>query len=110
METTFRSDADVSREPGRISLSVGDLAVTDALRVIVGPNPQLAANDVDGRLFSLLDRAHIDFEAKKRIHTIATSDRPLSVRISHLQALGLDRALETAVGEILLAANDPVAS
>ena len=55
---------------------------------MIGPNPQLAANDVDGRLFSLLDRAQIEFEAKKQIYSIATSDRPLSVRISHLQALG----------------------
>ena len=58
----------------------------------------------------MLDRAHIDYEVKTQIHTIATSDRPLSVRISHLQALGLDRALETAVGEILLAAADPANS
>jgi Glycosyl hydrolases family 31/Domain of unknown function (DUF5110) len=100
-------DSDLSRESGRISISVGDLPVTDELRVTVGPNPQLVANDVSGRLFTMLDRAHIDYEAKKLIHTIATADRPLSVRISHLQALGLDRALETAVGEILLAATDP---
>jgi hypothetical protein len=80
--------------------------VTETLRVTVGPNPELAANDVRGRLFTLLDRAHIQYEAKRRIHSIATSDQPLSVRVSHLQALTLDRALETAVGEILLA-RDP---
>ncbi len=99
-------EADVGRDAGRISVSVSDVPVTETLRVTVGPNPELTANDVSGRLFTLLDRAHIEYEAKKRIHSIATSDRPLSVRISHLQALGLDRTLETAVGEILLA-RDP---
>ena len=99
--------SEVGREGGRISVSVGDLPVADSLMVTVGPNPALAANDVSGRLFAMLDRAHIEYETKKRIHTIATSQRPLSVRISHLQALGLDRALDTAVGEILLAATDP---
>ena len=99
-------DADISRAAGRTSISVTAVPVTETLRVTVGPNPELAANDVSGRLFALLDRAHIEYEAKRRIHSIATSDRPLSVRVSHLQALALDRALETAVGEILLA-SDP---
>ena len=99
-------DADISRTAGRTSVSVAAVPVTETLRVTVGPNPELAANDVSGRLFTLLDRAHIEYEAKRRIHSIATSDRPLSVRVSHLQALALDRALETAVGEILLA-SDP---
>jgi alpha-glucosidase (family GH31 glycosyl hydrolase) len=96
-------DAAVSRDEGRISISVKDIPVTDTLRIGVGADPGLAANDVAGRLFAMLDRAHIAYETKKLIQTIATSERPLSVRISHLQALGLDRPLETAVGEILLA-------
>jgi len=77
------------------------------LRVQVGPEPVLAANDVHGRLFALLDRAQIAFETKKAVHAVGTSAEPLSVRLSHLQALTLDRALEAAVGEILLARDEP---
>ena len=69
----------------------------------VGPDPQLSANDVAARLFALLDRAQISYDLKTRIHQIATSDAPLTVRASHLQSLGLDPALGTAVGELLLA-------
>jgi hypothetical protein len=96
-------DARASEDGGHSSVSVDDVPVTSTLRVQLGPDPSLAANDVDDRLFGLLDRAHIGFETKKLVHTIATSAQPLSVRLSHLQALALDRPLETAVGEILLA-------
>ena len=100
-------DAEITTESGGISVAVRQFPVSDILLVTVGPDPALGANDVPGRLFAMLDRAHIEYEAKKRIHAVATSAQPLSVRVSHLQALGLDRALETAVGEILLAAADP---
>jgi hypothetical protein len=90
-------------------VSVDDVPVTSTLRVQPGPDPSLAANDVGDRLFALLDRAHIGYETKKLVHTIATSAQPLSVRLSHLQALALDRPLETAVGEILLAGASDVA-
>jgi hypothetical protein len=80
--------------------------VTSTLRVQLGPNPALAGNDVNDRLFRLLDRAQIAYESKSLVHGIATSDQPLSVRLSHLQALALDRPFETAVGEILLADAD----
>jgi hypothetical protein len=100
-------DSAFSCDASRISVSVSDISVGSTLRVTVGPNPAIAANDVSGRLFALLDRAHIGYEAKRQIHTIATSDRPLAVRLSHLQALALARPLETAVGEILLARDTP---
>ena len=99
--------AEVSRKGDRLSVSVSGIAVTSTVCVSIGPRPALAANDVSGRLFALLDRAHIEYETKRHIHTIATAQRPLSVRMSHLQALALDRPLETAVGEILLAHGAP---
>ncbi len=73
------------------------------LTVDLGPDPQLVPNDVAGRLFTLLDRAQISYALKTRIHQIATSDHPLTVRASHLQSLEMDPALATAVGELLLA-------
>lgn len=88
---------------GRLSISMEPAAATSVLRFSIGADPQLAANTVRERLFALLDTAQIDYEAKSRIHDIATSDHPLHVRMSHLQALDLSRALESAVGEILLA-------
>jgi hypothetical protein len=96
-------EAKSSHDGGRCTVSVDDVPVTSSLRVRLGPEPALAGNDVNGRLFTLLDRAQIAYETKKLVHGIATSAQPLSVRLSHLQALALDRPLETAVGEILLA-------
>lgn len=97
------SGGTVRRADGRVSITVDDVPVDATLTVTVGPDPQLSANDVAARLFALLDRAQISYDLKTRIHQIATSDAPLTVRASHLQSLGLDPALGTAVGELLLA-------
>ncbi|WP_421732678.1 TIM-barrel domain-containing protein [Cellulomonas sp.] len=93
----------MERTDGRVSITVDDVPVDSTLTVTVGPDPQLSANDVGARLFALLDRAQISYDLKTRIHQIATSDAPLTVRASHLQSLQLDPALGTAVGELLLA-------
>ncbi|MDQ0371822.1 glycoside hydrolase family 31 protein [Cellulomonas humilata] len=93
----------LERHDGRVSVTVDDVPVDATLRVELGPDPQLAPNDVADRLFTLLDRAQISYDLKTRIHQIATSDAPLSVRASHLQSLALDPPLATAVGELLLA-------
>ncbi len=97
------TDAQLTEGPSRSSLTVNDVPLTSTLRVGIGRDPTLAPVDVAGRLFALLDGAFIEFEDKHRIYAIATSGQPLPVRLSHLQALDLDRRLETAVGEILLA-------
>ena len=102
-----RGTGTTTTETGRVSVTVDDITPTRTLRVSVGPEPAPLPNDVAGRIFTLLDRAQIEFETKKDIYALATSDRPLSVRMSHLQALDLDRPLESAVSEILLAAAEP---
>jgi hypothetical protein len=96
-------DGQISDEGGRRTVSVEDVSVGNTLRVQLAATPALAGNDMNDRLFTLLDRAQIAYETKQLVHAIATSDQPLSVRLSHLQALSLDRPLETAIGEILLA-------
>jgi len=97
------ADARVTGGQSRISVTVDSVPVTSTLRIGIGRDPALDPVDVGGRLFTLLDAAFIEFEDKRRVYAIATSHQPLSVRLSHLQALELDRALETAVSEILLA-------
>jgi alpha-glucosidase (family GH31 glycosyl hydrolase) len=93
----------LERDDRRVSVTVDDVPAGATLTVELGPDPQLSANDVGARLFALLDRAQISYDLKTRIHQIATSDAPLTVRASHLQSLQLDPALATAVGELLLA-------
>ncbi len=97
----------VSTESLRTTVSIDAVPAAAAITVTLWPEPALAANDVAARLFALLDRAQIEFGRKEYLHEIATSRQPLPVRVSRLQALDLDRDLETAVGEILLAAPPP---
>ena len=92
----------VTSGPDRV-IEVNNVPVTSAITVEIGTQPSLAPVSVGDRLFALLDSAQISFASKERIDAIANADQPLPVRVSQLQTLGLDRALETAVGEILLA-------
>jgi alpha-glucosidase (family GH31 glycosyl hydrolase) len=100
---TGPTGSSVVRGDDRVSITVPDVPVGEALVITLDPDPQLAPNDVAGRLFTLLDRAQIEYDLKTRIHQIATSDAPLSVRASHLQSLQLHPPLASAVGELLLA-------
>ena len=96
-------DARTTVGDNRTSVIVDGVPAGSTVRVGIDRDPALDSVDVASRLFTLLDRAFIEYEEKQRIYAIVTSDRPLSVRLSHLQSLDLDRSLETAVGEILLA-------
>ena len=95
--------AQTTRTATRTSVTVTDVAAGSALVIGLGPDPHLAPNDVEARLFAFLEAAQIEFAIKTEVQRIATSDAPLHIRISHLHALGLDPALATAVDEILLA-------
>jgi alpha-glucosidase (family GH31 glycosyl hydrolase) len=99
-------DADVTTGGNRITVSVDGVPATATLTVTLWPDPVPAGNDVTGRLFDLLDRAQIEFGVKERVQAIATSGRPMSVQLSGIQALDLDRDVERAIGEILLALDD----
>ena len=96
-------DGHLVRGDHNVSVTVDDVPIDARLDVRVGADPRLASNDVAGRLFALLDRAQISYAVKSRVLEVATSDAPLPVRVSHLQALGLDPALAAAVNELLLA-------
>jgi alpha-glucosidase (family GH31 glycosyl hydrolase) len=93
----------VEHRDGRLTVAVDPVPAGATLTVDVGADPRLAAVDVAGRVFAVLDRAHVEYDLKPRVHAIATSDAPLAVRVSHLVALDLDPALLTAVLEVLLA-------
>lgn len=103
--------AQLRREATRVSVTVGDVPRGSTLRVDLGPHPRLANDDVPQRLFTLLDRAQIEYATKTRVMAVATADRPLALRAAQLGALELEPALATAVDEILLArAGDPGAA
>jgi hypothetical protein len=96
-------DAVVARDDRGLHVTVEAVAPTSRVVVELGPAPRLGDNDVDARVFATLDRARVAYDDKERAHRVLTADWPLPVRVSHLQALGLPRALESALTEILLA-------
>lgn len=86
------------------TLTVSQVPVDGALTVDVGPDPQPTGNDIARRLFALLERAEIEYDRKRDLFELLTADSPLAVRVSGLQSLAVDRDLESALSEILLAA------
>ncbi|MGC5165590.1 TIM-barrel domain-containing protein [Luteimicrobium sp. DT211] len=85
-----------------LAVTVADVPVGAEVVVVLGPGTTLEAGDLAGRVFDLLDRAQIAYDLKERLLAVATADEPATTRVSRLQALGLDRPLETALGELLL--------
>jgi hypothetical protein len=95
--------ADVRRDARRTSVRVEDVPVTATVRVSLGEQPRLAANDVEDRLFELAHRAQLSYAVKTELYAAATAEAPLTTRLSQLQALDLGAELEAAVFELLLA-------
>ncbi|MFC8734503.1 TIM-barrel domain-containing protein [Luteimicrobium sp. NPDC057192] len=86
-----------------LAVTVSDVPVDAEVVVGLGAGTALDAGDLPGRVFDLLDRAQVGYDLKEHLLAVATADEPVTARVSRLQALGLDRPLETALGELLLA-------
>jgi Glycosyl hydrolases family 31/Domain of unknown function (DUF5110) len=87
----------------RTSVRVEDVPTGSGIRISLGARPELAPNDVEDRLFTLLHRAQLEYLVKTRAYQAAIADAPLTTRISQLQSLELGRPLEAALFELLLA-------
>lgn len=95
--------ATVLRSSRRTSVRVDDVPVGSTVRISLGARPELAANDVEDRLFTLLHRAQLSYELKTQISAAATAPAPLTTRLAQLQAFELAPAVQAAVFELLLA-------
>ena len=98
----YRVETQAGPAGARTRITVADVPVTAELTVTLF-DPASPGPDVPVRLFALLDRAQIGYQLKQRVYDVATADRPLAVRVSHLIALALPAALSSAVTELLLA-------
>ncbi|WP_433618485.1 TIM-barrel domain-containing protein [Dactylosporangium sp. CA-139114] len=99
--------AEVRQEGTRAAITVAQVSAAATLRIALGPDPRLRANDVAQRLFTLLNRAQIEYLTKTRVLDAATSEHSLAVRLSTLHALDLDEALLSAVVEVMTADVSP---
>ena len=88
--------------PGSALTRLGPVSTGEPVRLRLGGDATLAPNTVEERLFSLLDRANIDFGVKGAIWDIVRQDDAASAVLS-LQALDLSAVLLGAVSELLLA-------
>jgi hypothetical protein len=69
---------------------------------VLRPGPA-ARRSADGDLFRRLDLAHLDHEVKVTALRLCTAHRPVAGRLGDLHALGLPRAVESALVEVLTA-------
>jgi len=93
----------VEREEHRVRFVVRNVPTSARLELHLGRRAVLAEDDVDARLFAVLDRARIEYDLKTEAYRVATSARPLHVRLAHLRALELPLALAAALEEVLVA-------
>jgi alpha-glucosidase (family GH31 glycosyl hydrolase) len=88
--------------PGSVRADLGTVAATDGAIVRVDGDLGIRANDdARARVFTLLDRAQIEFALKERVYD--TLDGELDQVVAELTALELPSALCSAVVELITA-------
>jgi len=94
----------VNSKTGSATLMLGPVPSdsTVSLSLSVG-NPQLAPTNYKTHVYTVLDRAYVDFELKRDIWEIVKADVPLGIKISQLSSMGLDEVLLNSVLEYLVA-------
>ncbi|MDQ4055609.1 MAG: glycoside hydrolase family 31 protein [Actinomycetota bacterium] len=88
--------------PGSVQARVSPAGRDEAVRVTLAGDISLVRNDVEGRLFTLLERANIAFAVKGAIWDVVQHEDPGSASLS-LQSLDLPPELLGSVSELLLA-------
>ncbi|MGN6246008.1 MAG: TIM-barrel domain-containing protein [Motilibacteraceae bacterium] len=89
--------------PGSVRVAVSDVPVTSRILVSLRGDLSPAANDVEARLFELLDRSHADFAVKNAVYDVVRGCHDPRDALLPLQALDLPPLLLSAVTEVLLA-------
>ena len=85
------------------SITLGMGAQTNQITVKLGPVPPLQTQNFEEKLEKFLEGAQIPFEHKDRIWNAVKSDRPGGIKVSQVEAIGLDEAVRGAVMELLQA-------
>lgn len=86
-----------------IRITIGEVDVNKELRVQFNKKPALANNKKDLAIFTLLDKARIEFDLKDRIYNMVKSNQDSYVIISELNTMELNTHLYKGLCEILLA-------
>jgi hypothetical protein len=87
---------------GRVSVTLTRDATVEAT-VSVGADPRPATQDLDDRLFALLNTAQYPYEAKAALLRVVSSPRSAAAKLAELQALTPPEALLSALTELLTA-------
>lgn len=96
------TDSTTTKSPSGVSVSLKE-PISDTLEFHVGENPQLALTDVSTHVFKVLHEAQMDYNHKSAIWGALEAQKPMSVRLSRLQALNLGEDLFGAISEVVLA-------
>ena len=88
---------------GRVSVIVADVASDKPTRIVFGTDHVPRTSDVRERLFTLLNRAQHDYEAKNAIWATLTRETTAAAQLAELQSRAVPVALLSAIAELLTA-------
>ncbi|MCJ1389310.1 hypothetical protein MMC18_002166 [Xylographa bjoerkii] len=100
--------AEIKTTDSGTTVQLDALPISSKVTIDLGKNPQLAVTDATKHIFRVVDDAQMDFEPKKLIWSVVTSDAPLGVKVSQLTTMDLDQRLLGAILEFLCADSRPV--
>ena len=91
------------KETQAVEVTVKDVDITGCLEISVNSKSRTRDNQVEERIFQLLNQAEIGFEWKDAIYRLVQKGKRVPVQLAQLHAMGIDRDLYGALEEILTA-------
>ncbi|KAJ8098003.1 glycoside hydrolase [Lipomyces tetrasporus] len=88
---------------GALTVELEDVALHSRISLLIGANPQLDSFDPVPHIYSIIQRAQVEFSLKNAIWAAVTADVPRIDRVSRLHAIDMDKDILDAVLEYLLA-------
>ncbi|MCJ1316664.1 hypothetical protein MMC15_001985 [Xylographa vitiligo] len=101
------SKGEVKTTDSGTTVTLDALPISSTVTIQLGEHPQLAVTDAPKHIFRVVDDAQMEFEPKKLIWSVVTSDAPLGVKVSQLASMDLDQRLVGAIMEFLCADSRP---
>ena len=90
------------RNKKAVSVNISQVDTGRRLEIRVSGRERTCGNDMEERVYALLNQAEIEFLLKDRIYGLIRTGRSVPVLLSELHAMGVDRVLYGALAEVLV--------
>ncbi len=99
----LEGDSSYDERSRTLTVRLGDVDTAAGASIAFAAPPVLATNEIERRVFDLLDRTQMAIKTKEAVYAVVTESPNPARAVSGLQSLDLDPVLFGALTEVLLA-------